>query len=131
MKKAQEIGQDAVRSLGSAVLVLVSMTVVALIVGLLIAFLISRMITKPLGRLVALAGRAGQGDLTLTRADLNYEGRDEVGSLSDAVMEMIASQYKVVKEIMSLSEMTTASSGTLLQMSRPEPQPVFPCRMRP
>ena len=114
MKKAQEIGQDAVGSLGSAVLILVSMTVVALVVGLLIAFLISRMITKPLGRLVALAGRAGQGDLTLTRTDLNYEGRDEVGSLSDAVMEMIASQYKVVKEIVSLSETATASSGTLL-----------------
>ena len=72
-----------------SVLMLIALTAVSVVVGLLIAFLISRMITKPLSLLVSVAERAGEGDLTLTRADLGEERRDELGKLSDALIEMV------------------------------------------
>lgn len=102
-------------SLGSAIVTLLALTLAAVVAGLVIAYLISRMITKPLGRLVALAGRAERGDLTLTRADLDYRGRDELGTLADALLEMIAAQRAAVTEAIEIAGLNTEGATALLE----------------
>ena len=92
---------------------LIALTVVSVVVGLLIAFLISRMITKPLSLLVSVAERAGDGDLTLTRADLGEERNDELGKLSDALIEMVGAQRRTITEAMEIAERSAESADTM------------------
>ncbi len=91
-EQVQTVSASSESSLGTAVWTLLLLTGVAVLIGLLIALLISKMITTPLSRLVAISRRAGQGDLTLTRSDLDYESRDELGMLSEALMDMVEAQ---------------------------------------
>lgn len=91
-EQVQKVSASSESSLGTAVWTLLILTGTAVLIGLVIALLISRMITTPLSRLVDISRRAGQGDLTLTRSDLEYESRDELGMLSDALMDMVEAQ---------------------------------------
>ena len=100
-------------NLSLSVLMLIALTVVSVVVGLLIAFLISRMITKPLSLLVSVAERAGGGDLTLTRADLGEERNDELGKLSDALIEMVGAQRRTITEAMEIAERSAESADTM------------------
>ncbi len=100
-------------NLSLSVLMLIALTAVSVVAGLLIAFLISRMITKPLSLLVSVAERAGGGDLTLTRADLGEERNDELGKLSDALIEMVGAQRRTITEAMEIAERSAESADTM------------------
>lgn len=109
--------QAVVRSCNSlvvATMILVGLTTLSVVIGFLISFSISRAIARPLTRLVGLAERAGNGDLTLTRADIGYEGRDEVGKLSDALLEMISSQCAAVREAVENVAKSAESAEVML-----------------
>ncbi|NLL36273.1 MAG: methyl-accepting chemotaxis protein [Fretibacterium sp.] len=114
-ERVRTLSETSDASLGSAILTLLALTLVSVVAGLVIAYLISRMITKPLGHLVTLAGRAGQGDLTLTRSDLDYRSRDELGTLSDALLEMIDAQRATVTETIEIVGLNTESANALLE----------------
>ena len=104
---------ESVVALTSAILMLISLTLVSIVAGLFIAFLISRMITKPLGTIVGLADRAKNGDLTIIKQDFRYEGADELGKLVDALSDMVISQRKAVQKIILLADDVTGGAGAL------------------
>ncbi|NLL36208.1 MAG: methyl-accepting chemotaxis protein [Fretibacterium sp.] len=116
--KAQEWTKEAAsnseQALRFAVWVLTALTVIAVLVGAAVALYIARLISSPLRRIVLLAGRARGGDLTIVREDFQYEGRDELGRLSDSISEMIAAQRSAVRKVITLSSEVSESADALL-----------------
>jgi methyl-accepting chemotaxis protein len=66
-------------------MVLIGATAVALVMGLLCAVLITQMIVSPLQRVVSLARRVADGDLS---ENLLVDRRDELGQLMQAMQQM-------------------------------------------
>ncbi|MDR1137559.1 MAG: methyl-accepting chemotaxis protein [Synergistaceae bacterium] len=122
---ATKIGQDSVAefakttldSLSTCVTLLILAASAAILLGVAIAFLLSRSITKPLSTIVALAQRAGEGDLTIMKKDFRYEGKDELGTLADAISEMIHSQEETLAQVVSVAENLSNGAGNLSTIS--------------
>ncbi len=110
----QAIGTDTPWSLGvvlredeilaSSVKVMTLSLIVAL-AGLIsiaiLVWLIVRQVVKPIKRVVHLASRAKDGDLTILREDFNVRSKDEIGIMADALSTMIANQREAVSSIAS------------------------------
>jgi methyl-accepting chemotaxis protein len=115
--RSKEISQESVKKLNGSINVLLSTAGVSIILGLIIAVFISRSIAKPLGVIVNLAGRAGEGDLTIERADFKYEGADELAKLSDAIHDMVSAQESSMREVVEVAESLVGGAQTLSGIS--------------
>ncbi|MGI6783694.1 MAG: HAMP domain-containing methyl-accepting chemotaxis protein [Aminivibrio sp.] len=113
-----EITASVAKEAGDVTAILLVSIAAAVAVGMAVAFVITRMIARPLGRAVELAQRAGGGDLSVSREDFRYRGRDEVGALADALAEMASSQAQALREIVAASEGVAKGSDTLAALSR-------------
>ena len=113
-----ELIEDSNASLGSAVTLLISLALAAIVIGLLIAFVISRAVSKPLGRFAGLVERAEGGDLTMTAADLGYESRDEVGQLGAAFVKMISAQRAAMRDVLETVAQSATSAADILDSSQ-------------
>jgi methyl-accepting chemotaxis protein len=100
-------------SLENATFVLLTSAALSIVLGLLIAYFISRGISRPLGVIVSLAKRFQEGDLTVTRQDFGYEGKDELGSLTDALSEMIAAQESALLNVVSVADAVSEGADNL------------------
>jgi methyl-accepting chemotaxis protein len=122
---ATKVGQDRVAyfakttlsSLSTCVTLLVSASAAAILLGVVIAYLLSRSITKPLSTIVAMAQRAEGGDLTIVKQDFRYEGKDELGTLADALSEMIRSQEETLSQVVSVAESLSSGANNLSAIS--------------
>ena len=90
----------------------------SLAAGIAIAVALTRTITRPLGRAVELAGRAGTGELTLSRKDFDYRGKDEIGLLDDALAAMIANQAESVRAVAAVSDEINRRAEILAALSQ-------------
>ncbi len=97
------LSQGAYDSLGSTMTLVLSLAAVAIVLGIFIALYIAKSISSPLGRVVELCGNARDGDMSITRADFNYEGKDELGHLGDALTEMFAGLSTAIGDIRGLA----------------------------
>jgi len=70
----------------------------------LIGFFIAKSISKPLNKIVELARRAGDGDLTIKKADFGYDGRDEMGLMVSALADMVEAQNATMTQIVGIAE---------------------------
>ena len=116
--RAGEIANFTVAEASGATKVIVGAIVFAILAGLLISFLITRVITRPLSNAVGLAERAGKGDLTISREDFNYDSRDEIGVLADALAAMVASQAEAVRQIMDTARELARGAESLAALSQ-------------
>ena len=98
-----DLSQGAYDSLGSTMTLVLSLASVAIVLGIGIALYIAKSISTPLGRVVELCGNARDGDMSITRADFNYEGKDELGHLGDALTEMFAGLSTAIGDIRGLA----------------------------
>ena len=98
-----DLSQGAYDSLGSTMLLLISLACAAIVVGVGIALYISKSISKPLGRVVELCGNASNGDMSIVRDDFHYVGKDELGELGDALSEMFYSLSTAIYDIRGLA----------------------------
>jgi len=110
-----DVVTDQARSVSNMLLLSVF---AAVVVGMAVAVVITRMITRPLGRAVNLAGRAGNGDLTVSREDFRYDSADEIGALADALARMAANQAEAVREIVAAAEEVARGAETLAALSQ-------------
>jgi len=79
----------------------------ALVGGLVVVvavLLIARWIVKPLRRVVQLAQRVQEGDLTISRDEFGISTRDELGEMADALAEMVAQQRQAIRSIAEAAE---------------------------
>ncbi|MBQ6664434.1 MAG: hypothetical protein IJM68_02490, partial [Synergistaceae bacterium] len=67
----------------------------------------------PLGRVVELCKEASNGDMSITRADFHYEGKDELGNLGDALTEMFASLSTAIGDIRGLAITSHETSANM------------------
>ena len=97
------LSQGAYDSLSSTMTLVISLAAVAIVIGIGIALYIAKSISTPLGRVVELCGNARDGDMSITRGDFHYEGKDELGNLGDALTEMFASLSTAIGDIRGLA----------------------------
>ncbi|MDR1378561.1 MAG: methyl-accepting chemotaxis protein [Synergistaceae bacterium] len=117
-KLVQDISSASANSLSACLMVLLSSACVAVIIGMLAAILISRSISKPLDTIVRLARRAGDGDLTIEKQDFQYKGKDELGGLVDAIINMIATQETSMHQVVAVADSLSHSAKNLSTISQ-------------
>jgi methyl-accepting chemotaxis protein len=115
--RVKSVSEESAGNLRASIVILVSSTAIAVILGVLIAFFISRSISKPLRAIVGLAKRAEDGDLTIARKDIVYEGRDELGSLVEAMINMVAAQEASMQQVVSVADRLSDNAGNLSSIS--------------
>ncbi|MDR2179088.1 MAG: methyl-accepting chemotaxis protein [Synergistaceae bacterium] len=115
--RVRALSEEAVQNIGYSVTLLISSTIVSVVLGVLVAIFISRSISKPLNTIVALAKRAGEGDLTVEKEDFSYAGRDEMGVLVDALANMIKAQEDALQQVVSVADNLTNSASNLSAIS--------------
>lgn len=116
-EKITEMGVDSVDMLLFADYSIKVGIIVAIIAGCLIAFIISVSITKPLGRIVNIASKVSEGDLTIKRSEFAYDGRDEIGNLVDSFENMLSSQASAMREISETVKKVADESRNLAALS--------------
>ncbi|MDR1732957.1 MAG: methyl-accepting chemotaxis protein [Synergistaceae bacterium] len=107
------VSRSSVNALRKSVLILFLSAGISILIGVLIAFCISRSITGPLNVIVALAKRCQEGDLTITRKDFGYEGKDELGYLVVALSEMISAQEWAMKRVVDVASAVESGANNL------------------
>ena len=107
------VAENCYDSLASAVLLMIALAASAIIIGLAIAFLIAGAIRKPLARVVELVTNARDGDMSITRDDFNYRGKDELNQLGDALSDMFGSLRTAIREIHDNADDSTEKATTM------------------
>ena len=102
-QRITDLSQGAFDSLSSTMTLLIGLAIAAIVIGIGIALYIAKSISKPLGRVVELCGNASNGDMSIIRDDFNYEGKDELGELGDALSDMFASLSTAISDIRGLA----------------------------
>ncbi|MCR8631459.1 methyl-accepting chemotaxis protein [Paenibacillus radicis (ex Xue et al. 2023)] len=82
----------------------------AVLIGSLSVFVITRMLTKPISRLVEATEKVAQGDLTVS---IRIDSRDEIGRLSTSFGEMIKSLQQIIHEVGDHAIQVSASTEQL------------------
>ncbi|TXI22062.1 MAG: methyl-accepting chemotaxis protein, partial [Roseateles sp.] len=87
-------------------------TLIAIIVGgvalgVVLGWLISRSVARPIGRVVEVANRLAEGDMTV---EIVGKSRDEVGQLLDAMRHMTQRLTQVVAEVNASAESLAGAS---------------------
>ncbi|MBQ9574285.1 MAG: HAMP domain-containing protein, partial [Synergistaceae bacterium] len=108
-----ELSQGAYDSLGSTMTLVISLAAAAIVIGIGIALYIAKSISTPLGRVVELCGNARDGDMSITRGDFHYEGKDELGHLGDALTEMFAALSTAIGAIRGLAVESHDKAGAM------------------
>jgi len=96
----EQNGRDA----ATAVYTILGISLAAVLLALLFGLFIASRISAPLKTVVALAGRASDGDLTIRREEFRISTRDELGQMADALAEMVAKQREAMRAIAASSE---------------------------
>jgi methyl-accepting chemotaxis protein len=82
-----------------------------------VLWVISGRITKPIRQVVALAERAGRGDLSMSREDFHIASRDEVGIMADSLSAMLKAQREAMLSAMESVEITNNGSENLAALA--------------
>lgn len=102
--------QDLKASIDRSVRTVVVMAIAATLIGLAIAFLIGTFMTRPIKRLMELARRIAQGDLT---QKVQAASRDEIGQLTDSFGQMVAQLQRLLGELSGNAAEVSAASERL------------------
>lgn len=117
MSEAEQVASATAADVHATLSFIMTIIALATVIGMSVAFLIGRMITKPLHRVVALADRAGSGDLTVTREDFDIDGKDELAHMADAMAGMISAQREAVKAVIDEARHIMESAESLAGLS--------------
>jgi methyl-accepting chemotaxis protein len=112
---AQQAGsvENAENSMDSSIIVLAGANALSVIIGITLLVWISRRISGNLQNVVGVTQEIANGNLTT--ASLNYNGKDEIGQLSDAVNQMKESIRNILLKVTDASGSVTQRSEELTQ----------------
>lgn len=100
-----------------AKVIMVSVILIVIIISVLTGVIITRALTKPIDRIVKLASKAGAGDLCITRSDFDYDGKDEIAKLVEALSSMIDAQVCSLREISLIAQQVNTESEGVASIS--------------
>jgi methyl-accepting chemotaxis protein len=113
----KEISNSNVGALSFAISVMLWCTIACVVLGIIVIILITRSISRPLNTIASLVGRAGDGDLTIKKADFGYDGRDEMGGMVSALVSMVESQSNTMTHITSIAKDLAEGASDLSAIS--------------
>ena len=94
------------------------LSLAGLAIIILAVWLIARGITAPMRKVVEVAGRAKEGDLTVSREEFGVRSKDELGDMADAIYSMITGQAETVAQIKAVASSISQSSDILSGISK-------------
>ncbi|WP_124950909.1 methyl-accepting chemotaxis protein, partial [Sulfuriferula thiophila] len=94
----------------SAKIIVMTLLVVGALMGSVIGVLFVRSITGPLRQAIQVTQQISQGDLT---ANIDFQSKDGLGRLFDALREMNASLVKIVSEVRVGTETIASASSEI------------------
>lgn len=97
--------------------VTIYLALAGLLVIVLAVWLIARKITLPMRKVVEVAEKARDGDLTISREAFNIRSKDELGDMADAICAMVTAQADIVAQIKKVAISISSSSEVLLGIS--------------
>jgi methyl-accepting chemotaxis protein len=99
---------DAAEALKNSTMILVIATIIAAVAAaLILGLLLSTSISRPLIRMVGVARKMAEGDLTL---DVKVKNRDEVGELAQAFNHMSGKLNAMMRQVLESSSQLASSS---------------------
>ncbi len=108
-----EAGQNAATDGTNAIMLIVSIGIIAAVIGFGIGFYISRSITKPMDSMLSASNKVAAGDLTV---EVRSDSKDEVGQLGNAIQLMTTSLKTVLTKVQR-SAMDVSSTAQELSAS--------------
>ena len=109
--------KEAERRNDRAVMRLLGVAAFAILVSVIAFFLSLRRVSGTLRRVVELARRAKDGDLTILRGDFGVESADDIGRMADALSDMVRSQADALRRIRAEAIRTEDRAETLASLS--------------
>jgi methyl-accepting chemotaxis protein len=100
-EQARQVLKDSVDADQQLMMILVSITILAVAIGAAQSWFITRSITRPLNEAVAVAGRVADGDLT---SEIPETHKDEIGQLFDALRQMNGSLGQIIGNVRTGTE---------------------------
>ncbi len=107
IEETEHIAESASSSLGTAVVVVVIGLFLALAIGVAVAWFMTRAITRPIFKGVEFARAMSEGDFTRR---LNLGQQDEIGTLGDALDQMVERVGAIIGEVRSTADSLTSAS---------------------
>jgi methyl-accepting chemotaxis protein len=102
--------KNAANTVNTAIIMLFSIAIIAVIVGIFLGVFISRGITKPVSILVDGSADVAKGDLT---KDIKIETKDEIGTLAKSFGVMVKNLRELVNDIQRTSSTVSSTSQEL------------------
>ncbi|MDF2596020.1 MAG: methyl-accepting chemotaxis sensory transducer, partial [Clostridia bacterium] len=110
----RELSEQYTVSGERAVFTMISISIIAMIIAGLLGFFISRMISKPLIKLVVTAEQIADGNLN---TEIDNDTKDEIGILAGAFNRMVDNLNEVMNNISSASEQVASGAKQLSDSS--------------
>ena len=113
-----KIAQQSVVSLRRSNAVMISGLIIAILLGIVLAVVITRSITSGLIKGVKFAEKVSEGDLTQEMETKYLERKDEIGTLINALNNMVLKLRNIVESILTGSENIALASQQLSSTSQ-------------
>lgn len=111
-KQLERIKGETSNSIKTSVIVTAIVLVISIILVIVLIVIVRKMITLPLGRVMASAEKIANGDLT--NEDLNLKSKDEIGQLGRVFDTMKNNLNSLIQNIQNNAEQLSSSSEELL-----------------
>ncbi|UAT32839.1 methyl-accepting chemotaxis protein (plasmid) [Bacillus badius] len=107
---AKRIKEKNNEKLGTARLILITVSLLGIVISIFIGLMITKIIVNPIKQIQSLMSRAEDGDFTV---EGNYRSKDEIGQLVSSFNNMINGLKQIIKTVSETSELVAASSEEL------------------
>ena len=114
VEEGEAVTRDAEASVKTAELVIVVTSLAALVLGVTAALLMTRMIVRPIRRMLVGVARVRDGDLT---PELKLDRSDELGELSTGLNIMILTMRRVIGDVQVASHEVAGAATELAATS--------------
>ncbi|RSL35357.1 methyl-accepting chemotaxis protein [Salibacterium salarium] len=94
---------------------LVASVVASTVLGSIIVIIISKLVSRNLQEVVHISEKVSNGELNVDK--ISYQGKDEIGQISNGINEMIDNLRNMIYKIQNISEQVSSRSGELTQSS--------------
>jgi methyl-accepting chemotaxis protein len=122
-KIEEEMESEATNGIASALATIKMSNIVSIVLALaiiiftiILAFVFSGRIASALGKMVGVAQRIADGDLTHTKMDANKE--DEIGQLAEALDAMVLKLREIIQDVRMAGDQVAAGSHELSSSSQ-------------
>jgi methyl-accepting chemotaxis protein len=102
------------KSTDTTSVVMIVTVIVLTAVSLLFGIMVSRMISKPVGKLVAAADRIADGDLNM---HIDIDSKDEIGQLGEAFRKMSDNLNEIMGNIQTAADQVAAGARQISALS--------------